>query len=167
LYLTYMSWQKFIYTSKNNPWTWRNFTSYHLLMETDLSQCHAATTPCTETADQDSHKHFSRWWMGTEVLKVWPPWSLNLTLLDFYLWIAYENWCEVWIYVCLKWRVRDDGELVNPYALMPVWQEHVQSNTSSKTAVTTANILKFLFHSALHSWIQYYCQKATKLQNSN
>ena len=123
-FISRMPWQKFIDTSKNNLWTWRNFASYRILMESDLSQFHAATTPDTETADQETHKHFSGWRMQTEVLTVWPPWSLNLTPLDFYLWTAYENWCEVWKSVCLKWRVIDAGKLVTPYALTPVWQEY-------------------------------------------
>jgi hypothetical protein len=119
-----MSWQKSIYTSKNNLWAWQNFKSCHKLMETDLSQFHAATTPYMEAVNQDSLKHFSGCWMGTEGSKLWPPWSLTLPLLDFYLCTAYKNWFEVWKSVCMMWTFRDTGKLVTPYALTPMWQEY-------------------------------------------
>lgn len=67
--------------------------------------------------------------MGTGVSKVWLPWTLKLTLLDFYLWIAYENWFEVWKSVCLKRRVRDAGSICSYACVARILTWHVQSNS--------------------------------------
>jgi hypothetical protein len=112
--------QKFIYTSKNNLRTWWNFTSHHILMETDLSQFHAATTACTETADQDSHKHLQGEGWAQEFRKYGylEPWNSLCSTFTYGLHMKIGLKCEnlsVW---------SEESETLAPYALTPVWQEY-------------------------------------------